>query len=210
MMTSKCDSMFLHGCAQFPFWIIIHIMYSDVISFNIFRFIYFLNWPEVPIILKTLDILTKLSELIKYNTPVNFGLLNMTIKFIVLRPTTSLQNIWSWEKTLETALCPVDWTFFVWLKLGDLAAFVELELVTSSTHLGPLRPRVGGLATIFRDHFKCHLLTGKDDHSFELQLFILELTYPVICALVHGPPTKILFRNFLISYLWFCQLQISS
>jgi len=42
--------------------------------------------------------------------------------------------------------------------------------------------------TIFKNCFKCRLLTVVKFTSFEVQVFIVVLIRPVICALVYRPP----------------------
>lgn len=48
--------------------------------------------------------------------------------------------------------------------------------------------RGGGIATIFKNCFKCRLLTVDKFASFEVQAFIVALIRPVICALIYRPP----------------------
>ncbi len=49
--------------------------------------------------------------------------------------------------------------------------------------------RGGGVATLFKDRFKCSLLSVEKYTSFELQLLKLELSITVFfCALIYRPP----------------------
>ncbi len=44
------------------------------------------------------------------------------------------------------------------------------------------------MATLFKDRFKCSLVSVEKYSTFELQLIKLELTYTVYCALIYRPP----------------------
>ncbi len=44
------------------------------------------------------------------------------------------------------------------------------------------------MATVFKDNFKCRLLSINNYSCFELQLFFIEFTCPVLCAVVYRPP----------------------
>lgn len=76
-----------------------------------------------------------------------------------------------------------------WLRTGDLSPFTEL----CPPQWGFLNsPRIsgGGLATVFKNIFKCKILPVKNYSSFEVQLFILAncLQTPLLCALVYRSP----------------------
>ncbi len=46
----------------------------------------------------------------------------------------------------------------------------------------------GGLATVFRNSFKCRLLSVDASFSFEAQLLKMDLNGPLLCVLVYRPP----------------------
>lgn len=48
--------------------------------------------------------------------------------------------------------------------------------------------RGGGVATIFKNCFKCRLISVEKFERFEAQVFKVDLTRPVICALIYRPP----------------------
>ena len=51
---------------------------------------------------------------------------------------------------------------------------------------------------MFKDSFKCRRLPADAYSSFELQLFVMELACPVLCAVVYRPPkyNKDFFQEF--------------
>lgn len=76
-----------------------------------------------------------------------------------------------------------------WLKPHENSAFSELLPPSCSVFNSPrLSGRGGGLAAVFKDSFKCRLLPSDAYSSFELQLFVVEFTSPVLCAVVYRPP----------------------
>ncbi|XP_055512319.1 uncharacterized protein LOC129709775 [Leucoraja erinacea] len=77
-----------------------------------------------------------------------------------------------------------------WLGVGESSAFAEM-LPLDCCYLNSPRTsgRGGGLATVFRSHFKCkQLLLSSSLASFELSLFELVGSNTVLCALVYRPP----------------------
>lgn len=76
-----------------------------------------------------------------------------------------------------------------WLKNGELSALGELSPSDCSFYSTP-RPsgHGGGLATIFRNSFKCRLLPVDAFSSFEAQLLKIDLNGPILCVLVYRPP----------------------
>ncbi|XP_032366676.1 LOW QUALITY PROTEIN: uncharacterized protein LOC116685831 [Etheostoma spectabile] len=90
-----------------------------------------------------------------------------------------------------------------WLKPGENSAFSELlppgcSFVSTPRAAG----RGGGLAAIFKDSFRCRTITANNFSSFELQLFVINLTCPVLCALVYRPPRS--NKDFLQEFSEFC------
>ena len=83
-----------------------------------------------------------------------------------------------------------------WLNIGDLSSFGELCPPQCSFFNAPRSSRGGGIATIFKDSFKCKLLPIESFLSFEVQLFIIHLSSPILCALVYRPPK--LYENYFI------------
>uniref|UniRef100_A0A8C1UC21 Reverse transcriptase domain-containing protein n=1 Tax=Cyprinus carpio TaxID=7962 RepID=A0A8C1UC21_CYPCA len=76
-----------------------------------------------------------------------------------------------------------------WVKPGDNSAFTELLPPRCGFFSSPrVSGRGGGVATVFKDNFKCRLLSINDYSCFELQLFLIEFTLPVLCAVVYRPP----------------------
>lgn len=76
-----------------------------------------------------------------------------------------------------------------WTKLGDVSAFTEL-LPPQCSFLSTPRTsgRGGGVATVFKDNFKCKPLQVNNYTCFEVQLFSVELACPVLFAVVYRPP----------------------
>ncbi len=76
-----------------------------------------------------------------------------------------------------------------WLKNGDISSLGELSPSDCSFYSTP-RPsgHGGGLATVFRNSFKCRLLPVDASFSFEAQLLKMDLNGPLLCVLVYRPP----------------------
>ncbi|KAJ0033693.1 hypothetical protein NQD34_000800 [Periophthalmus magnuspinnatus] len=76
-----------------------------------------------------------------------------------------------------------------WTKPGDNSVFTELLPPRCSFFSSPRASgRGGGVATVFKDNFKCKLLHFSNYSSFEMQLFTIELARPVLCAVIYCPP----------------------
>lgn len=78
-----------------------------------------------------------------------------------------------------------------WLRTGDLSPFTELCPPQWGFLNSPrISGRGGGLATVFKNIFKCKILPVKNYSSFEVQLFKLAncLQTPLLCALVYRSP----------------------
>ncbi|XP_058653551.1 uncharacterized protein LOC131553157 [Onychostoma macrolepis] len=75
-----------------------------------------------------------------------------------------------------------------WLSLGDTTALMELSPPDYSFFNSPRTAgRGGGIATIFRNCFKCKRLPDEIFHSFEVQLFKVDFPTSLLCALVYRP-----------------------
>ena len=76
-----------------------------------------------------------------------------------------------------------------WLKPGEYSAFSEL-LPPGCLFFSTPRAtgRGGGLAAVYRESFKCRIITANNYSSFELQLFVIDLSSPVLCVTVYRPP----------------------
>ena len=55
------------------------------------------------------------------------------------------------------------------------------------------------MAAIFKESFRCKIITVNNYSSFELQLFVIDLSCPVLCATVYHPPN--FNKNFLQEFL---------
>ncbi len=75
------------------------------------------------------------------------------------------------------------------LKNGDISSLGELSPSDCSLYSTP-KPsgHGGGLATVFRNSFKCRLLPVDASFSFEAQLLKMDLNGPLLCVLVYRPP----------------------
>lgn len=77
----------------------------------------------------------------------------------------------------------------IWLKPGECSAFLELLPPGCYFFSTPRATgRGGGQATVFKDSSKCRIITTNDYSSFELQLFSINHTPPVLCATLYRPP----------------------
>ncbi|KAB5530630.1 hypothetical protein PHYPO_G00131520 [Pangasianodon hypophthalmus] len=86
---------------------------------------------------------------------------------------------------------PLDFLFLseTWLKVGDLTPMTELLPQGYSYYNSPrLTGRGGGLMSIFKDEIRCRMISPELYNSFELQMFQIMLTNPVLVALVYRPP----------------------
>ena len=76
-----------------------------------------------------------------------------------------------------------------WLSPGDNMPFSELSPPDCNFFNSPRASgRGGGLATIYKSQFHCRQIQHSGFASFELQLFELILSSPVLCAAVYRPP----------------------
>ena len=83
-----------------------------------------------------------------------------------------------------------------WLKPGEISAFSELLPPSCSFSSTPRAAgRGGSLAAIYKESFRCKIITANNYSSFELQLFVIDLSCPVLCATVYRPPN--FNKNFL-------------
>lgn len=83
-----------------------------------------------------------------------------------------------------------------WLKDGEIYVFSELLPPDCSFFSSPRTTgRGGGLASIYKNCFKCRQLPLDTYSCFELQLFVVDLLSPLLCALIYRPPKYI--RSFL-------------
>ncbi len=72
-----------------------------------------------------------------------------------------------------------------WLEPVDTCLLTELLPVNYNVLNTPrVTGRGGGVATLFKDRFKCSLVSVEKYSTFEIQLIKLELTYTVYCALI--------------------------
>ena len=91
-----------------------------------------------------------------------------------------------------------------WLKPSENSAFSELLPPGCSFFSTPRAAgRGGGLAAIFKESFRCQAITTNNYFSFELQLFMIDLTCPVLCATVYRPPrfNKDFLHEFLSDFI---------
>lgn len=74
-----------------------------------------------------------------------------------------------------------------WNKPGDNSAFSEL-LPPSCSFLNSPQASGRGWGLTSKENFRCRFLSTNNYTSFELQLFLIELTCQILCALVYCPP----------------------
>ena len=115
----------------------------------------------------------------------------------------SVNNKTEWLNNLFTSR-HLDFLFLTetWIPPGDYTAFPDLlppqcSFFNSPRSLG----KGGGLATIYKSHFSCRLTPSSCYSSFELQLFELNLSSPVLFALVYRPPKSKDFINEFADFL---------
>ena len=77
-----------------------------------------------------------------------------------------------------------------WVSDGDASPFSEL-LPANCTYFNS--PRItgqtgGGVATVFKNNFKCKQLSSIHFNSFELNMFELGHSHPVLCIVIYRPP----------------------
>ena len=83
-----------------------------------------------------------------------------------------------------------------WLKPGEISAFSEFLPPSCSFFSTPRAAgHGGGLAAIFKESFRCKIITANNYSSFGLQLFVIDLSCPVLCATIYRPPN--FNKNFL-------------
>lgn len=76
-----------------------------------------------------------------------------------------------------------------WLEPSDSCFLTELLPVNCNVLNSPrLSGRGGGVATLFKGHFKCSVVSVGEYSSFEVQLFKLNLAQTLYCALTYRPP----------------------
>ena len=76
-----------------------------------------------------------------------------------------------------------------WIQPGMSAAFTDLLPPDCSVINSPrMTGRAGGIATIFKNSFYCKPLSPPSFSSFELSLFELRRSDPVLCAVIYRPP----------------------
>ncbi|XP_026055013.1 uncharacterized protein LOC113108674 [Carassius auratus] len=87
--------------------------------------------------------------------------------------------------------CSLDFFFITetWLNPGDQMALGELTPPGCDSLNSPRTAgRGGGVATVFRNTFKCRLLSTQIYSSFEVQLLKIDTLDSFFCALVYRPP----------------------
>ncbi len=76
-----------------------------------------------------------------------------------------------------------------WLDALDLSPLSEL---CPFNYLFLNSPRTsgrgGGIATVYKNNFKCSQLPSRKYTSFEIQLFMVDSVYSLLCALIYRPP----------------------
>ena len=76
-----------------------------------------------------------------------------------------------------------------WIRPGESAAFTELLPPDCTVINSPrLTGRAGGIATIFKNSLYCRPLPPLSFPSFELSLFELRRSDPILCAVIYRPP----------------------
>lgn len=75
-----------------------------------------------------------------------------------------------------------------WLNTGDLSPFSELLPPNWFLNFPRASGRGGCLASIFKNTFNCRFLHSRVFTSFELQLFQLNTTEPIVCAIIYRAP----------------------
>jgi len=77
-----------------------------------------------------------------------------------------------------------------WLKQGDLMPLAEIAPPDCAFFSSPWASgHGGGVATIFKNCFKCKSVTTDTFSSFQVQLLNVDLNCPMLCALIYRPPT---------------------
>ena len=83
-----------------------------------------------------------------------------------------------------------------WLKPGKISAFSELLPPSCSFFSTPRAASHGGcLAAIFKESFRYKTITANNYSSFELQLFVIDCSCPVLLSTIYCPPN--FNKNFL-------------
>ena len=76
-----------------------------------------------------------------------------------------------------------------WLHIGESPAFYERLPPYCTVSSSPRTTgKGGGVATVFKSIFQCRQSVTVTYSSFELQLFELNASSPVLCAVVYCPP----------------------
>ncbi len=79
-----------------------------------------------------------------------------------------------------------------WLNIGELDPLIETSPCDCNFFSSPRTVgRGGGVATIFKKHFNCRILSVECFASFEVQLCRVDLMYPIFCALIYRPPSQL-------------------
>lgn len=87
--------------------------------------------------------------------------------------------------------CELDFMLLMetWLHVGESTPFSELLPPDCLFFNSPRSTgRGGGLATVFKSNFQCRQAQSDSSSSFELQTFVINLNFPVLCALICRPP----------------------
>lgn len=83
----------------------------------------------------------------------------------------------------------MSWTLCSWTPVGNSTAFSELTPPAYKFLYSPSTPGSGsGLASVYKSKFLCWQIQHTAFASFELQLFEIILSYPVLCVVVYRPP----------------------
>lgn len=76
-----------------------------------------------------------------------------------------------------------------WIGVGESIVFSEVVPLNCTYFNSPrLSGRGGGVAAIFKEHLNCRRLSAYSYSIFELSIFELNLSNPVLCAVVYRPP----------------------
>lgn len=75
-----------------------------------------------------------------------------------------------------------------WLHVGESTPFPKLLPPDCLFFNSPRATgRGGGLATVFKSNFQCQAQSDSFS-SLELETFVINLNFPVLCALIYRPP----------------------
>lgn len=75
-----------------------------------------------------------------------------------------------------------------WVVAADLSSFTDVCPPNSGYLNTPRLGKAGGVATVFKNNFRCKPVPIHPFETFELQLFRIDNSLPVLCALIYRPP----------------------